>query len=174
MTKNEITAAVRRERANLLAVLRGVADDVMMREPVVETWTVRDVLGHISAWYLVAINFLREYRQDGAPKRLGLDDAAAINAFNARAAEERRAWTLERIRREFDETHRELLAEIEQLRDVQLCAQLSPPWPAGVTLTLLIAINSYEHEPEHTEQVKAKSEKPKAESGEQKANAALP
>ncbi|MCI0476414.1 MAG: ClbS/DfsB family four-helix bundle protein, partial [Anaerolineales bacterium] len=140
MTRAEILKTIEEHHAQLLAVLDGIPEEAMCKRPIVEWWTIKDVLGHIATWEQVAIQFLAEYKQAGVPKPLGMDSDAAINAYNKRAATLRRDWPLARVRAEFDAAHRDLLAAVETLSDADLAKQLPAPWEKGDTLEKLIAI----------------------------------
>jgi hypothetical protein len=153
MTRDEILNQIRSAHADLVAALEGVPDDVMITRPVVEWWTLKDVMGHVAMWRRVAIQFVDEYRRDGVPVPLGLNDDAAIDAYNKRGAALRRDYALARVRAEFDASYRDLIAAVEKLRDADLSQPLPAPWNAGTTLEHLIAVNSYEHEPEHVAQI---------------------
>jgi hypothetical protein len=152
MTRDEITRQIKAAHANLVSAVADIPDDVMTTRPVIDWWTLKDMLGHIAMWQRVAITFIDEYQRIGAPTPLGLDDAG-IDAYNKRGAAERRDYTLARVRAEFDASSRDLVAAVERLTDAQLNAPLAAPWDNGVTLERLIAWNSYEHVPEHIEQI---------------------
>ena len=154
MNKVEILHAMHRERANLLAAMQGISDEDAIAQPIVGAWTLKDLLAHIAAWNSVATKFVTEYLDLGAPVALGLKDDAALNAYNARLHAERKDWPLAHVRAEFDRAFRQLVAAVEKLNDEQLKAQLPAPWTPEETLERLIASNSYEHEPEHTEQIR--------------------
>ena len=62
-----------------------------------------------------------------------------------------RGEILSALRRE----HLNFLMAIGGLGDEDLSKPLPPPWGEGDTLEHLVAINSYEHEPEHTQQITA-------------------
>jgi hypothetical protein len=159
MTRDEITTItsiieqIQQAHADLVSTWDGIPDDVMTTRPVVEWWTLKDLMGHVAMWRRVAIKFINEYRRDGAPVPLGLQDAAAIDAYNKRGAALRRDYSLARMRAEFDASLRDLIAAVEKLNDADLSKPLPPPWDPGDTLERLIAVNSYEHEPEHVEQI---------------------
>lgn len=154
MTRTEVLKAIKEQHAQLLAALEGISEEALCKRPVVEWWTIKDLLSHIATWEQVAIQFITEYKQDGLPKILGMDDDAAINAYNKRAVTIRRDWSLARVRAEFDAAHRDLLAAIETLGEADLSKQLPAPWGQGDNLEKLIAINSYQHNPEHIAQIK--------------------
>jgi hypothetical protein len=158
MTRNEILKVMHQAHADFLAVIADIPDDVMATRPVIDWWTLKDLLGHIAMWYAVGLKFIREFQQDGVPKPLGFQDDAAIDAHNKREVALRRDWSLARVRAEFDAAFRDLVVAVEQLNDAQLRTQLPAPWPQTepqpVTLERLIAVNTYEHLPEHTEQIR--------------------
>ena len=154
MTRDQIVQAIKDNHTQFLAAIAGLDDDALTKRPIVEWWTIKDLMGHIAMWEQVAIKFIAEYRQDGLPKMLGMNDDAAINAYNKREATIRRDWSLARVRSEFDTAHRDLVAAVEMLSDADLAKQLPAPWGKGDNLEKLIAINSYQHNPEHIEQIK--------------------
>jgi hypothetical protein len=155
MTRNQILQAIKDMHAQFLGAIARLDEDTLTKRPIIEWWTIKDLLGHIAMWEQVAITFIAEYKQDGLPKMLGMNDDAAINAFNKRGAVIRRDLPLARVRAEFDATYRDLLAAVESLSDVDLAKQLPTPWGQGDNLEKLIAVNSYEHLPEHIEQIHA-------------------
>jgi len=161
MTRDEILTTLKEQHAELASILAGVPADAMTKQPIVEWWSVKDLMGHITLWQHVAIKFIREYQQDGAPKMPGIKDDAALDAYNKRGAALRRDWTVERVRAEFDAACHDLVAAVESLSDADLskvvetlhATSLQPPWDADATLERLIAVNSYQHIPEHIEQI---------------------
>ncbi len=155
MTPDEILTAIQRKHTNLVDALADISDADLVTGQLSDAWTVKDLMAHVALWYRVAIKFIAEYKREGAPKPLGLKDDAAINAYNQREIEMRRAWTLAQVRDEFDAAYRNLLAVVRTLSDADLQKPLPMfDWQAGTaTLEQIIAANSYEHEPEHTAQV---------------------
>ena len=154
MTRGQVLQAIKDNYAQFLEAIAGLDDDALTKPPLVEWWTIKDLLGHVAMWEQVAIKFIAEYKQDGLPKILGMDNDDTINAYNKREATIRRDWSLARVRAEFDAAHRNLIAAIQSLSDADLAKQLPAPWGKGDNLEKLIAINSYQHNPEHIEQIK--------------------
>ncbi|HEX7587533.1 MAG TPA: DinB family protein [Anaerolineae bacterium] len=153
MTRDELLVQIKQTHADLASSLEGISDETMSTRPVIDWWTLKDMLGHIAMWEQVALRFIEQFQSEGAPKSLGLGDDAAVDVYNKRGAAERRDWPLALIRSKFDAARIDLLAAVEGLRDEQLNAPLAAPWESGVTLERLIAWNSYEHVPEHIEQI---------------------
>lgn len=155
MTRDEILQAIRREHVNFLTGIGGIPDDAMVNTPITEQWTIKDMLAHISIWMRVAIKFIREFKADGVPINLGLNDDAKVDAFNEQGWQARSETPLAEVIEEFHAAYQDLIAAVENLTDQELSAPLPAPWGEGDTLEKLIAVNSYEHEPEHSLQVDA-------------------
>ncbi len=153
MTRDELLKAMRQAHADCLSALGDIPDDVMATRRVTDRWTLKDLLGHLAMWEQVATQFIAEYKRDGAPQPLGLQDDAAIDAHNERQVALRRDWPLARVRAEFDVAHRDLLAAVASLSDDDLRQSLPGAWQ-GATLENLIAWNSHEHLAEHREQIR--------------------
>jgi|GEM_PF-907276 len=153
MTRDEILPAIRREHLEFLTAIGGIPDDEMINTLITEQWTVKDMMAHIAVWMRVAIKFIREFKAEGVPKNLGLNDDATVDAFNEQGWQARSETPLAEVIGEFHAAYRDLIGAVESLTDQELSAPLTAPWEAGDTLEKLIAINSYEHEPEHTLQV---------------------
>ena len=74
MTRAEILKTIKEQHAQLLAALEGIPEETIVKRPLVEWWTIKDLLGHIAMWEQVAIKFIAEYKQDGVPQMLGMND----------------------------------------------------------------------------------------------------
>jgi len=163
VTRDEILNAIKNSHAEFLATLADIPDDVIARARVMDWWSCKDILGHVTFWYLVAIQFVREYRATGAPQPLDLDDPK-IDALNHREAAIRRDYPLARVRTELDAAYRELLTVTSTLSDADVNQILPAPWNADqpITLERLIAVNAYEHLPEHITQIQRWKSAPRA------------
>ena len=155
MNRAGILQALERDRRLLLLALEGLDDKTLISQEVVGDWTTKDLLGHVAMWQEVAVQFIADYRRQGVPSSLGLDSDAALDAYNRRGVEERRAWPLERVRERLDASYADLEAAVESLNDEQLHAPLAQPWSGDeTTLEQLIANNSFDHNPEHVAQIR--------------------
>jgi hypothetical protein len=154
MTRDDILQATKKLHEDFLATIADIPDEVIVRERIIDWWSLKDMLGHVTFWYLVATKFVREYQSQGTPQPLDLDDSK-IDALNHREAAMRRDYALARIRAELDEAYRELLVVTAELSDADVNKTLPAPWNADQSITLerLIAVNAYEHLPEHIAQI---------------------
>lgn len=153
MNRNEILRTLQAQYAELIAALADVPAEQLTKRPLVDWWTAKDLLGHIALWNQVALKFIREYKETGVPKPLGIQGDADVDRYNKRGVAMRRDLSLEQVRAELDATHRELVTAIEALTDADLVKPLPAPWGEGAMLERLIAVNSYQHTPEHIEHI---------------------
>ena len=162
MTRDEILREIKRAHENFLGAIADIPDDIATTKPVIDWWTIKDLIGHVTTWYLVARQFLREYARGDVPVQLGFGQSDdEVDRYNKRAAAQRRDYSLARVRAELDAAYRDLIAAVEALRDADVAKQLSAPWGDGDNLEKLIAVNSYGHLPEHVEQIQEWKSKPR-------------
>ncbi len=114
-TKRGLIESIERDRAWFDAIVARVSPGRLTEPGLSGGWSVRDVLAHI-AW--------------GSREAAGAARARALvgsdlwrlpeNERNAAISEQGRARTVDEVLREYSESHRELLAEIERLNDDEL------------------------------------------------------
>jgi Mycothiol maleylpyruvate isomerase N-terminal domain len=85
----------------------GVPDAKLVEPGVVDDWSVKDVLAHVTTWEQEALRHLPLIIAGGTPPRYAAQ--GGIDAFNARAAEAGRRRSLAEVLRRRDETHARLL-----------------------------------------------------------------
>lgn len=158
MTHDQVLKKIKQEHTKLTAAVHGITTEVISTQPIMNDWTIKDMLGHVALWYRVALTFVNEYLERGVPRMMSVT-GFSVDEFNERELKLRREWSLDFVINEFESAYQALLDAAEKLDDEQLNAQLAAPWEEGVTMERLIAVNSYEHEPEHTAQIKAWLEK---------------
>jgi DinB superfamily len=107
-----------------------------------DAWTAKDLIGHLTTWEGLALRSIREFRSNRLPwpeRKEGVFSAPAtgkIAAFNVRMLKKKRAWTLQEVKKEGRDTHRELMAEIEALSDEEWKAKAFYPTPNNRRRTL--------------------------------------
>ena len=153
MTRDDILQTLEAQYEELGTALAYIPAEVQTKIPYVEWWTLKDLMGHVAMWQQVAIHFIKEYKADGLPKMLGLKDDDDLNRYNKRGVAMRRDLSLDAVRQELETTHRDLIAAVKSITDADLVKPLPAPWGEGATLERLIAVNSYQHTPEHLEQI---------------------
>ncbi len=123
MNQRELLAVLEDGWRQLDAAVAGL-DEAAMAEPgVVGDWSVKDVLGHVTAWELVALRHIEAWR---AGDSLDFQQGTSVDAYNAAEVARRRQMFLSEVRGEMAETRARLRAAIESLADDE--------WQAPVTV----------------------------------------
>ncbi len=122
----------------------GLTDSEMTKIGVTRTWSVRDVIAHVTWWEEEALKHLPVIAEGRRPPRYSVT-YGGIDAFNALKTGEKKALSLAEVLRERDETHRRLIAYIESvpekfLENTRFCRRLR--------------LDTYGHYAGHTEAIR--------------------
>ena len=117
---------------------------------VVEGWSVKDMLSHMTFWADKAARDLRLVA-DGRPDELEVPSGQeSVNEWNAREADRRKQLSPSRIRKELEAAHE---AALQSLRDVP--AEVLDVEVKGWTMLVRFAEDTYRHYREHMEHIRA-------------------
>ncbi len=100
-------------------------------------WTYHDLVAHAAAWEAFAIGALARDRADTLRPMTDAD----VDAFNARAVEERRHLASEALLGELDAAHNRLVAEVKKL---------SPDELADEKILRIVGSNTFYHYADHS------------------------
>ena len=96
----------------------GLPDSLLMEPGVMGNWSVKDILAHVNTWEEEALKYLPVIVGGGRPPRYVT--YGGIDAFNAQMTEQKRDLSLAEVRRQLDQTHRQLVDLIQRTPDDQL------------------------------------------------------
>lgn len=91
----------------------GLSDSQMTEPGVMDNWSVKDILAHITTWEEEALKYLPLIITGGSPPRY--TRYGGIDAFNAQMAEQKRNLALSEVLEQLDETHRHLIDYIRSV-----------------------------------------------------------
>lgn len=108
---------------------------------VVETWSVKDLMGHVTSWERRAMSTIRAYQESGGLSAMEWPD---VDDFNAATSESNRTRSLGDLRSDMEKVHDELLSFIEGLprEDAQ-----------EPKVQRRVRVDGYEHYAEHTKHI---------------------
>ena len=152
MTKDKEAVEQEMEESwqDLCAVLDSVSDAEQEQPGVVEGWSVKDMLGHITFWAVKAGRDLRLVAA-GKPDELEVPTGPeSVNEWNAREADRRKQLPLSQVREELEAAHQSAL---QSLRDVP--AEVLDVEVKGWTMLVRFAEDTYRHYREHAEHIRA-------------------
>jgi Mycothiol maleylpyruvate isomerase N-terminal domain len=123
----------------------GVSDSRLVEPGVVDGWSVKDILAHVTTWEEEALHHLPLIIAGGTPPRYAAQ--GGIDAFNARATEAGRRRSLAEVLRRREETHARLLEFIR--------SQPEGTFEGRTRARRRLRLDTYGHYPEHTAAIRA-------------------
>jgi hypothetical protein len=118
-SRAEALATIEDGQARLDELLGVLSEENLIRPATIGggDWSAKDLVGHIALWEEVAEAVLDAWRRGAA-----LDLAVAFapggtDGMNAWNQERKARWSLQRVQRDAQETHRKLMSELKKLTD---------------------------------------------------------
>lgn len=145
MSKEKTLNRLIQSRQALCQAIEGLSEAELTGRPVEGTWTIKDLLGHITAWDETCLKPLRRCLEGGAFEAEKIDDYLA---WNEKQAARRRDFPLKAILDEMSAVRQELLAVATRLPAEQWEQQISFPWGGQGTIRQALGGLAY-HEMEH-------------------------
>lgn len=116
--------------------------EAQMTEPgVTGEWSVKDILGHVTAWEVELLEHLPGIMAGRRPPKYS-DRYGGIDAFNALKARETRARSLDEVLATFHSTHDQVLALVGDVPEELLLTE--------TRARRRIRLDTYSHYPIHT------------------------
>lgn len=125
----------------LTSALARVPADRIEEPGVVELWSVRDLIGHVTTWEAEAIKSLQDYVVESDVSLLAWPDVDALNERTVRA---KQGMRLDDLQHEFGSTHQTLIRFLGDLAAEEFAV------PA---VENRIRIDTFAHYQEHTEHI---------------------
>jgi hypothetical protein len=123
----------------------GLSDAELTEPGVVDAWSVKDVLAHVTTWEEEALKYLPLIIEGGTPPRYVT--YGGLDAFNAMMTERKRGLSLDEVRTQMKETHRRLLDYIDTVPEEE--------YRRETRFRHRLRLDTYSHYPLHTEAIRA-------------------
>ena len=119
LTRADAFATLEEGQARLDDLLGRLSDKELARPATIGggDWSAKDLLGHIAFWEEVALTVLDSWRRE---RPLNLAEAFApggTDGMNAWNQERKGRWSLQRVQRDAEKTHRTLMTQMQRLSD---------------------------------------------------------
>lgn len=151
-TKDELIAELDEARAEMRQLLKDVEVARIANKELYPTWTIKELLSHITGWDDASIDSLRAVMASRVP----LTPAhRGIDPYNASTVYEREPLSLEQVIAEWEHTREDFKQAIRDLPDSLFDQPFVFAWGQRGTVTELVAIFA-EHEKEHAEEIREK------------------
>ena len=123
----------------------GLQNARLLEPGVVDDWSVKDILAHVTTWEEEALTHLPLIIAGGRPPRY--ITYGGIDAFNARMTERKRGLSLSDVRQQQEETHRRLIDVIQSAPEDQ--------FTRDTRSRRRLRLDTYGHYPLHAEAIRA-------------------
>lgn len=154
MTKDEITDALEDGRELFLDAIDGLSDEEMQTAGVVGDWSIKDIMIHISAWEAELVKLLWQIKQGQKPTTMHFSDRQ-VDEVNQEWFVAYHARPFERVMDDFAAVRKQTARRLEGYSEEELNNPQGYGWLNGHPLWEWVAEDSYQHEAEHTAQIRA-------------------
>lgn len=116
-------------RERLLNSVAGLDPQALCTESVVGDWTIKDILGHIVSWdheFRADIQMILNGKHPGYEHCISGDDD--FHQWNQHWIADKRDWTWQRIRADFDQDYQEAAQLIQRLEPQEFRKRGITPW----------------------------------------------
>lgn len=145
MTKEQLLDKLEKAWADLKASYAGLSEAQMTEPGVTGTWSVKDILAHVTTWEEEALKMLPLLREGVTPPRYA-DAYGGLNAFNALMSERKRGLSLSEVLAQLDDTHRRLIEYVHSVPDDLLTTE--------TRFRRRLRLDTYSHYPEHARAIR--------------------
>ena len=128
----------------------GLSDSQLTEPGVMDNWSVKDILAHVTTWEEEALKYLPLILTGGKPPRYSR--YGGIDAFNAQMAEQKRGLALSDVQRQLDETHRRLIDYIRSIPEEHFTRE--------TRFRHRLRLDTYGHYPQHARAIRQWRERP--------------
>ncbi len=153
MNKGELIEALGKSRNIIMAGLEGLDDEMLSRTGVVEQWTIKDLLFHMTMWEAELVKLLWQAAQGERPSTVHLAELP-LDEINANWWAEGKDRALEQIWVDFHGVRKQTLRRLDAFTDRDLGDAKRFDWQKGIPLWKWIGEDTFLHEEEHAEQIK--------------------
>jgi hypothetical protein len=154
MDKKALLGSLETSRKNFLAVIEGLNEETLLESGVIDGWSVKDMISHISNWEAELIKMLWQVQQGQKPTSMQFKNRD-IDTVNLEWAEENRTRPLAKVLADFIAVRKQTLRRVQAFSEQELNDPQRFFWQQGKPLWKWIAEDSYEHEAEHAAQIGA-------------------
>lgn len=154
MKKAEILAALEQSREQLLDSIEGLTPEEMQQPGVAGEWSIKDLLAHLARWEAELVRLLWQAGSGQEPSAIHFS-GVSVDETNARWFQESRARPLAQVLEDFHGVRNQTVRRVEAFSERDLSDGQRYAWLEGRPLWQWIAGDSFEHEAEHEQQVRA-------------------
>ena len=153
MKKDELLDALEDEREKFLDAIDGLSDEELIEPGVVGEWSVKDIIFHICMWEADLINLLWQLSQGEKPSTAYFTNSS-VDETNAAWQEISKTRSLDQTLADFEAVRKQTCRKVRAIPEKDLIDPARYEWLEGSPLWEWIAGDSFEHEIEHSAQIR--------------------
>src|SRR5436305_4444856 len=150
MDRQKLLKQLERSWAALKESYLGLSESRLTEPSVIDTWSVKDILAHVTTWEEEALKYLPLIITGGRPPRY--IQYGGIDAFNAQMTEQKQGLALSEVLRQLDETHRRLIDYIRSVPEEHFTRE--------TRFRRRLRLDTYSHYPQHARAIREWRERP--------------
>jgi hypothetical protein len=154
MSKSVILRALKDGRKQFLNTIEGLSDEDMQMPSVMDIWSVKDILVHLTMWEAELVKLLWQARQGLIPTTAHFSQET-LDQINARWYEANLYRSLDQVMEDFLGVRKQTIRRLETFTNEEFVDPKFFPWLNGLSLGEKIARSSYKHEAEHASQIRS-------------------
>ena len=154
MTKDEVLKTLADSREAFLAAVDGLSDEALLEPGVIEGWSIKDILYHLTMCEAELVKLLWQASQGQEPTSVQMQ-ATTVDEQNAAWAAESKTRPLELVWEDFHAVRKQISRRVSVFREEDFEDPRRFTWLNGDPLWVWIANETIEHEAEHAVQIKA-------------------
>jgi hypothetical protein len=124
----------------------GLTNQQLEASGVMEDWSVKDILAHVTSWEQEALKYLPQILQGSQPPRYK-DLYGGIDAFNSQMVEQARGRSLSEVLKQLDETHASLVEYVQHSPEELFAKE--------TRFRRRLRLDTYSHYPIHAQAIRA-------------------
>jgi hypothetical protein len=140
MSKQRVIKQLDKAWSSFKESFSGLTEKQMLEPGVMEGWSVKDILAHVSTWEEEAIKYL-PYALEGRKPPRYKDMYGGIDAFNDRMTQQNKDLSLPEVLEKLDQTHDRLIAYIMETRESEFASE--------ARFRRRLRLDTYSHYPIH-------------------------
>lgn len=154
MDKQALLHQLETSRQELQALIDDLPEAAFDEPGVMDDWTLKDILAHISRWEGLCVTMLWKLRQGQPAARFDIKGEEQVDQLNEKWHQEDRERSLRLVLADFKGLRKQTIRRVQEFSDQELSEPDAFEELRGEPLWKWIAVDTFEHEQEHFAAIK--------------------
>lgn len=155
MNKTDLIQKLESVREEFLDLIEGLEGADLTTPGVCGEWSIKDILSHLSHWEAELVRLLWQVKQGQKPNTAQIVYHNAVDEINKTWAHDVKDRPFELVLDDFHAVRNQTINRVEEFSEADLINQRRSSWQNGKPLMEWIENDSFGHEIEHMQEIKA-------------------